>query len=34
MSRCSVVFADGRSIVKGTAEAARSRAVLARHVGV
>lgn len=29
-----VVFADGRAIVKGTADAARARAVLARYVGV
>ena len=29
-----VVFADGRAIVKGTADAARARAVLARFVGV
>jgi adenylyltransferase/sulfurtransferase len=29
-----VVFADGRAIVRGTAEASRARAVLARYVGV
>ncbi len=29
-----VVFADGRAIVRGTADAARARAVLARYVGV
>jgi molybdopterin/thiamine biosynthesis adenylyltransferase len=29
-----VVFADGRAIVKGTADPARARAVLARYVGV
>ena len=29
-----VVFTDGRAIVKGTADAARARAVLARYVGV
>jgi len=29
-----VVFADGRAIVKGTADVARARAVLARYVGV
>jgi adenylyltransferase/sulfurtransferase len=29
-----VVFADGRALVKGTADAVRARAVLARYVGV
>ena len=29
-----VVFADGRAIVKGTADPARARAVLARYVGI
>jgi hypothetical protein len=29
-----VVFADGRAIVKGTADPAQARAVLARYVGV
>jgi adenylyltransferase/sulfurtransferase len=29
-----VVFADGRALVKGTADAARARAVVARYVGV
>ncbi|HSD27867.1 MAG TPA: hypothetical protein VLL75_11235 [Vicinamibacteria bacterium] len=29
-----VVFADGRAIVKGTADPARARTVLARYVGV